>query len=161
MAIAAVVVVVVGIGGLALLRPGKSSGPSGAPTAAPSPKPSSSAAATASPAASPSPISPTDWVPFRSDRYGYTVLYPPTHTGIPPCTVSAPTVVTQAQRDFKFGTDLWERSAGEELATTPLDYIVYGADPCVIGFMAFAETIPAGTSVGDIITLSVGDDRPM
>ena len=162
LAIAAVVVVVVAIGGLALLRPGGSSGPGGAltatpsPTPSPSPAPSPSAAPSRSPAASPS-ISTTDWVPFRSDRYGYTVSYPPTHTGIPPCTVSAPTVVTQAQRDFKFGTDLWENSAGEEeLATTPLDLIVYGADPCVIGFTAFAETIPAGTSVDDVISHSVG-----
>jgi hypothetical protein len=70
--------------------------------------------------------------------------------------VSAPTEVTQAQRDFKFGTDLWERSAGEEQATTPLDYIVYGADPCVIGFMGFAATVPAGTSVDDVISQGVG-----
>jgi hypothetical protein len=105
-------------------------------------------------AASPSPMNTTDWVPFRSDRYGYTVSYPPTHTGIPPCTVSAPTVVSQAQRDFAFGTDQWETLP--ENTPTPLDSIVYGADPCVIGFFAFAETIPAGTSVDDIISQSVG-----
>ena len=110
LAIAAVVVVVVAIGGLVLLRPGKSSGAGDAPTASPSPTPSRSAAPSRSPAASPSPISTTGWVPFTSDRYGYTISYPPTHTGIPPCTVSAPTVVAQAQRDFTFGTDLWERA---------------------------------------------------
>ena len=106
LAIAAVVVVVVAIGGLALLRPGESSGPAGAPTATPSPTPSPSAAPSASPSASPS-ISTTGWVPFTSDRYGYAILYPPTHAGIPPCTVSAPTVVARAQRDFMFATDWW------------------------------------------------------
>ena len=126
LAIAAAVVAVVAIGGVALLRPGESSGPGGAPTAAPSPTPSPSAAPSPSPAASPSPISTTGWVPFTSDRYGYTILYPPTHTGIPGSTVSAPTFVAQAQRDFTFGTDRWEAEAGREPENTALDWIVFG-----------------------------------
>jgi hypothetical protein len=81
-------------------------------------------------------------------------LYPPTHTGIPPCTVSVATVVAQAQRDFAFGTDQWETLP--ENTPTPLDSIVYGADPCVIGFFGFAETVPAGMEAPDIIPLSVG-----
>ena len=53
-----------------------------------------------------------------------------------------------------FGTDLW--ATLPESTPTPLDEIVYGADPCVIGFWGFAETIPVGTSVDDIISQSVG-----
>jgi hypothetical protein len=154
LAITAVVVVVVAIGGLALLRPGEPSGPGGASTATPSPTPSPSAAPSPSPAASPSPIDTTGWVPFMSDRYGYKVSYPPTYPGIPPCLGAFPTVVAQAQRDFKFGTDQWETLP--ENTPTPLDTIVYGADPCLIGFVGFAETIPVGTSVDDIISQSVG-----
>jgi hypothetical protein len=160
LAIAAVVVVVVAIGGLALLRPGESSGPGGAPIATPSPTPSPSAAPSPSPAASPSTIDTTDWVPFTSDRYGYTISYPPTHSGMPGSTKSAPTFVAQAQRDFAFGTDLWERSAGGELATTPLDWIVLGPDGYQIGFWGFAATVPVGTSVDDIISQGVGTRDP-
>ena len=131
--------------------------PAGSPAAQtppPSATPSPSAAPSRSPAASRSLMSTTGWVPFTSDRYGYTLSYPPTHTGIPPCTESAPTVVSQAQRDFTFGTDQFE-TLGDN-GNTPLDEIVFGADPCVIGFFGFAETIPAGTSVDDIIRQSVG-----
>jgi hypothetical protein len=161
LAIAAAVVVVVAIGGLALLRPGGSPGPGGAPTATPSPPPSPSAAPSRSPAASPSLINTTGWVPFTSDRYGYQISYPPTHPGMPGSTVSAPTFVAQAQRDFTFETDRFERSAEEELATTPLDWIVFGPDGrSQIGFWGFAETIPAGTSVDDIISQSVGTKDP-
>ena len=153
----AAVVVVVAIGGFALLRPGGSSGVGGAPTAIPSPTPAPSAAPSGSAAASRSLLETTGWVPFTSDRYGYTVSYPPMHPGLRACTLQrVPTRVTQAQRDFAFGTDLWE-TLGED-KVTPLDEIVYGADPCVIGFMGFAETIPAGTSVDDVISQSVNPD---
>ena len=160
LAIAAAVVVVVAIGGLAMLRPGGSSGPGGAPTATPSPTPSPSAAPSPSPAASPSPINTTGWVPFTSDRYGYTISYPLTHTGMPGSTESAPTVVAQAQRDFTFGTDLWQRSTGEELATTPLDRIVLGPDGSQIAFFGFAAAVPVGTSVDDVISQGVGTKDP-
>ena len=72
-ALAAVAVVVVAFGGIALLRPSSPSGTGGAPS--PTPKPTLT-----SPTTSPSgtPISSTDerldtstWVPFRSERYGY------------------------------------------------------------------------------------------
>jgi hypothetical protein len=169
LAIAAVVVVVVAIGGLALLRPGGSSAPGGAPTATPSPTPSPSAAPSGSTAASPSPISTTDWVPFTSDRYGYTISYPPTHTGMPGSTKSAPTFVGQAQRDFVFGTDRFEAEAGrvigeptiQKLESNALDWIVFGPDGYQIGFWGFAETIPAGTSVDDIISQNVGTEDPI
>jgi hypothetical protein len=164
LAIAAVVVVFVAIGGLALLRPGGSSGTGGAPTATPSPTPSPSAAPSRSPAASPSPIDTTGWVPFTSDRYGYTISYPPTHTGLPPSTVSAPTFVGQAGRDFAFGTDRFDTEAGrvtgeltiQKLKNNALDWIIFGPAASQIGFWAFAETIPAGTSVDDVISQSVG-----
>jgi hypothetical protein len=160
LAIAAVVVVVVAIGGLALLRPGGSSGPGGAPTATPS----SSATPSRSPAASPSSISTTAWVPFTSDRYGYTVSHPPTHTGLPPSTESATTFVAQAGRDFTFGTDRFDTEVGrvtgelttQKLKNNALDWIMFGPAASQIGFWAFAETIPAGTSVDDIISQSVG-----
>ena len=167
LAIAAVVVVVVAIGGLALLRPGESSGPGGAPTATPSPTPSPSAAPSASPAASPSPISMTDWVRFTSDRYGYTISYPPSHTGMPGSTVNASTFVAQAKRDFAFGTDTFAAAFENVPAirtdrfeaymeNSPLDWIVFGPDCCQIGFWGFAATIPAGTSVDNVISQSRG-----
>jgi hypothetical protein len=159
LAVAALVVVVVAIGGFALLRPGGSSGAGAAPTATPSPTPSASAAPSRSAAASPSPIDPTGWVPFTSDRYGYTISYPPNYPGIPPCTVSAPTVVSQAQRDFRFGTDVW--GTLPESTPTPLDTFVMGANNCQIAFDGFAETIPAGTSVDDVISESVGTEDPL
>jgi hypothetical protein len=102
---------------------------------------------------SPSPISTTDWVPFTSDHYGYTVSFPPTHTGLAPSTLSAPTFVAQAQRDFAFATDQFE---GMEIENGPLDLIVVGPDGSQIAFFGFAETIPAGSSVDDIIRQSVG-----
>ena len=120
-AMAAAVVVVVAIGGLALLRPGGSSGTGGAPTATASSTPSPSATPSRSAAASPSPISTTGWVPFTSDRYGYTVSYPPTHTGLPPSTVSAPTFVSQAKRDFTFGTDRFDTETGRVTGTPTID----------------------------------------
>ena len=159
LAIAAVVVVVVAIGGFALLRPGGSSAVGAAPTATPSPTSSASAALTRSPAASPSPIDTSGWVPFTSDRYGYTISYPPTLPGIPPCTVSAPTVVGQALRDFRFGTDHW--GTLPESTLTPLDSLVIGAQNCEIVFNGFAETIPGGTSVDDVISQSVGTEDPL
>ena len=163
-AMAAAVVVVVAIGGLALLRPGGSSGTGGAPTATASTTPSPSATPSRSAAASPSPISTTGWVPFTSDRYGYTVSYPPTHTGLPPSTVSAPTFVSQAKRDFTFGTDRFDTETGrvtgtptiEKLKDNALDWIVFGPVGSEIAFFGFAETIPAGTSVDDLIRQSVG-----
>ena len=163
-AMAAAVVVVVAIGGLALLRPGGSSGTGGAPTATASSTPSPSATPSRSAAASPSPISTTGWVPFTSDRYGYTVSYPPTHTGLPPSTVSAPTFVSQAKRDFTFGTDRFDTETGrvtgtptiEKLKDNALDWIVFGPVGSEIAFFGFAETIPAGTSVDDLIRQSVG-----
>ena len=126
------------------------------PAATPTPATPEPTAPTPSPAASPSPISTTGWVPFTSDRYGYTVLYPPTHTGMPGSTKSAPTFVAQAKRDFRFGTDQWERSAGEELANTALDWIIFGPDGYQIGFNGFAATVPVGTSVDDIISQGIG-----
>jgi hypothetical protein len=169
LAIAAVVVVVVAIGGLALLRPGGSSGPGGALTATPSPTPSPSATPSPSTAASPSQISTTGWVQFTSDRYGYTISYPPTHTGMPGSTESAPTFVGQAQRDFTFETDRFDAEAGrvigtptiQKLDSNALDWIMFGPDGSEIGFWGFAETIPAGTLVDDIISQSVGTEDPL
>ena len=46
------------------------------------------------------------------------------------------------------------------MTTTPLDWIVFGPDGYQIGFWGFAETIPAGTSVDDIISQSVGTEDP-
>jgi hypothetical protein len=140
-----VVCLLAGCGGTTPTAPPRSASSPAAEVDASAPSPS--------PAASPSPISTTDWVAFTSGRYGYTVLYPPTNTGIPPCTENAPTVVTEAQRDFTFGTDQFE---GLETENGPLDLIVFGPDDCQIGFFGFAETIPAGTSVDDIISQSVG-----
>jgi hypothetical protein len=151
LAIAAVVVVVVAIGGFALLRPGESSGPGGAPTATPSPTPSPSAAPSPSPAASPSPISTTDWVPFTSERYGYQISYPPTLPGCP-----------DAERPDGRGQASATRSGrmcGSGQGCAPrLDRL--GPDGSQIAFFAFAETIPAGTSVDDIISQSVGTKDP-
>ncbi len=74
---------------------------------------------------------------------------------MPGSTKSAPTFVRQAQRHFTFGTDLWERAG-----VAPIDSIVLGPDGSQIAFSAFAETIPAGTSVDDIISQSVGTKDP-
>jgi hypothetical protein len=164
LAIAAVVVVVVSVGGLVLLRPGDSSGPGGASTATPSPTRSPSAAPTPSRAASPPPISTTGWVQFTSDRYGYTISYPPTHAGMPGSTVSAPTFVGGAGRDFRFGTDLFDTEVGrvtgtptiQKLTNNALDWIIFGPAESQIGFWGFAATIPAGTSTDDVISQSVG-----
>lgn len=164
LAIAAVVVVVVSVGGLVMLRPGESSGPGGAPTATPSPTPSSSAAPAPSPAASPSAISTIGWVPFTSDRYGYTISYPPTHTGMPGSTESAPTFVGGAGRDFTFGADLFDTEVGrvtgtptiQKLKNNALDWIIFGPAESQIGFWGFAETIPTGTSTDRVISQSVG-----
>jgi hypothetical protein len=157
LAIAAVIVVVVAIGGLALLRPGGSSGTAGTAAATPSPTPSPSATPSPSTAASPSPISTTDWVPFTSPRYGYTVSYPPTHPGLR-SSGSAPTFVSSAQRDFTFGTDRFdaEQPAPGRSENTPVDLIVLGPAGSQIAFFGFAETIPTGTSVDDVISQSGG-----
>ena len=157
LAIAAVIVVVVAIGGLALLRPGGSSGTGSTSAATPSPTPAPSAAPSPSPAASPSPISTTGWVPFTSPRYGYTVSYPATHPGLRSAG-SAPTSVSSAQRDFTFGTDRFdaEKPAPGLSENTPVDLIVLGPAGSQIAFFGFAETIPAGTSVDDIISQSAG-----
>jgi hypothetical protein len=108
-------------------------------------------------AASPSQISTTDWVPFTSDRYGYTVSYPPTHPGLR-SSGSAPTTVSRAQRDFTFATDRFdaEKPAPGLSENTPLDLIVLGPAGSQIAFFGFAETIPAGTSVDDVISQSGG-----
>ncbi|HLA16604.1 MAG TPA: hypothetical protein VJZ72_06845, partial [Candidatus Limnocylindrales bacterium] len=86
MALTAVVAVVVVVGGIALLRPGTSSGPGGAPSVAPSTEPSPSVAPSPSTAPSPAPspevVSTAGWTAFSSDRYGYQISYPPTSTGI-------------------------------------------------------------------------------
>src|SRR5262245_6683625 len=86
LAVAAVIVAVVGAAGLALLGPG-GSGLNG--SASPSPSRSASLPPTnppsATPAASPSSAL-TDtgaWVPFTSTRYGYTISHPPSWTATP------------------------------------------------------------------------------
>jgi hypothetical protein len=75
---------------------------------------------------------------------------------MPPSKESAATFVAQAQRDFTFETDrrMFEAELGRE--NTPLDWIVLGPDGYKIGFWGFAETIPTGTSVDDVISQSVG-----
>ena len=158
LAIAAVAVVVVAIGGFALLQPGGSSGTGGTPAADPSSTPSPSAAASRSAAASTSQIGTADWVPFTSDRYSYTVSYPRRHTGIPPSKEGAPTHVAQAKRDFIFGKDQFnaEEPGPGQSGNTPVDVIVLGPEGYQIAWFGFAVTVPAGTSVDDIISQSVG-----
>jgi hypothetical protein len=146
--IAAVFAVVLVGGVVALLRSGATSNVGGAPSAALSAVPSVAPSPRASPAAT--PISTTDWVPFTSERYGYQISYPPSHTGTTGSTVSAPTIVAQAQRDFVFGTDQFEATS----ENAPTDRIILGPDGREIAFAGFAATVPAGTSVDDIINAS-------
>jgi hypothetical protein len=154
---AAVVAVVLVGGAIALLRPDASStvgdAPSAVPSAAPLPStaPPSPVAPSAAPTPAATPIGTADWQTFTSERYGYTVAYPASHTGLPGSTVSAPTSVDQAQRDFTFGTDRFEATAE---TSAPLDWIIVGPDGSQIAFGGFAATIPAGTSVDDVITQS-------
>jgi hypothetical protein len=42
------------------------------------------------------------------------------------------------------------------MENSPFDWIVFGPDASQIAFFGFAETIPAGTSVEDLISQSVG-----
>jgi hypothetical protein len=82
---------------------------------------------------------------------------------MPGSTKSALTDVVQAKRDFKFETDrqVFETSPLSTMENTPLDWIMIGPEGSIIGFWAFAEKIPAGTSVDDVISESVGDpDEP-
>jgi hypothetical protein len=152
---AAVIAVVLVVGGIALLRPGSSSDvgstPSALPSAVPSAAPSALPSAAPSPAAT--PISIADWVPFTSERYGYRISYPPTHTGERGSTTSAPTFVAQAKRDFTFG-DRFEA----ELENAPNDWIIVGPDGSQIALAGFATTVPSGTSVDDVIRRTFPED---
>jgi hypothetical protein len=141
------------------------------PAATPTPATPEPTAPCPSPAASSSTISTTGWVPFTSDRYRYTISYPPTHPGIPVSTVCAPTFVAQAKRDYAFGTDRFGALLANPppfgtdqfaafLENTPLDWIVFGPDCCQILFLGIAATVPAGTSVDDIISQTVGTQAP-
>jgi len=150
--VAAVVAVLLVGGGIALLRPGTSSGPGGAPSVAPSSAPSVAPSPSPSPSPAPSPISTADWVPFASARYGYTLAYPASHTGVTGATVSAPTEVIPAQRDFVIGTDRITVS-GDDIAN---DWFILGPDGNQIGVAGFAGTVPDGMSEDELIDASFG-----
>ena len=118
-AIAAVVVIAVGIAGLSFLRPASPSGVGGQPTASPSPSPS--------PTPSPSPSASTVAPPaltetFTSTRHGFSISYPtgwvprpatePWTTGVPDFFQTAGDVIY----DPVLESNLWLMVASQPLA---------------------------------------------
>ena len=78
LAVAAAAIVIVAGGALYLISPGNE-GVGGPPAATPSPSaaaPSASPSASSAPTPELAPIDPTTWVPYMSERYGYTLEHP-------------------------------------------------------------------------------------
>ena len=154
MALTAVAAVVVVVGGIALLRPGTSSGPGGAPSSAPSaePSPSVSPSPSTAPSPAPSPVSTSGWLPFSSDRYGYQIRYPPTSTGLGAIETAA-TMVTPASRDWSLETDKdIESQAAFDRTLAAVDLFVLGPDGSQIYVYAFAASVPPGMSEDEWLT---------
>ena len=102
--------------------PGTQSGPT--PTATTTPSPS------APPTGSPSlaPLDTTSWTPFVSNRYGFSIAYPPDWSS------------SQAERTWVFETDR---------LTTPLttaDHFLGGPNGNQVGVSGWSADVPAGTS---------------
>jgi hypothetical protein len=81
-------------------------------------------------------IDTSEWVPFTSDRYGYTVAHPPSWTATP---------ATRAW-DFEIG-QRWaaSQSEGADQFGGSSAYVLSSAG-YLISFTAFAVDVPAGTS---------------
>jgi len=79
------------------------------------------------------PIDTADWVPFTSDRYGYTVAHPPTWTATP---------ATRAWDDQRSAASQFE---GSDQIGGSSAYVLSSAG-YLISFTAFAADVPAGTS---------------
>src|SRR6185503_5626954 len=81
LAVTALVVVVVGAAGVALLGPGMSGlGGSTGPSPSHAAQPSSAPTNPTSQPPSPSLVDTSTWVPFTSTRYGYSLRHPPSWT---------------------------------------------------------------------------------
>jgi hypothetical protein len=136
LALAAVVVVAVGAMGLALLRPGGSTGPGGValPSGTPSVAPSLAPTATPSPDVSVDPLDTSTWTPYTSARYGYTMSHPASWSAIP------------ADRDATL------TSAPIDVPDSSTDHFIDEGASYGILVTAFAENVPAGTTLDNWLT---------
>ena len=131
-AVAVLAVVVVVGGAIYLLRPGNQLGTPGpsaiaTPTPTTAPTISLTPAATASATPVPTPIDTTTWVPFTSDRHGYSMSVP------------ADWSVVKATRPWLFG------GSGDVPGDGTVDQFDQPS-PGITRFVASGQTIPKGTS---------------
>jgi hypothetical protein len=138
LAVAAVVVVAVGAMGLALLRPSGASEAGGVVLPSLTPLPT----APATPSPSSIPLTDTsNWVPFTSTRYGYSIELPPTWTATP-------------------STRNWTMRDAADWVSPAQDEFIDQSAAYEIGVHGFASDIPKGTSADQWINMYSGGLAP-
>ncbi len=146
-ALAAVVALIILVGGGIYLANRSSGGVGGPPAATPSPIATATAApspaSSTSPTPGPTPVDTTGWVAFSSDRYGYDIAYPPTWAE------------EAATRDWSIDLDRGQN------VNPGADHFVGGPDGDQTGVTVFSAAVPAAMSNDDWITSYLPTDRPI
>jgi hypothetical protein len=125
LALSAVAIVAVAVGGLLILRPGSAPGIVGGPPATPTPNPTPTPvpSITAAPTPIATPVSTVGWLPFTSARYKYDIRYP--------------AFLTAAQ-----SVRQWSMAADRSDWLSPANDTFEGR----VGVTVFSVALPAGTS---------------